>query len=78
MTEFTQADLLRYFYGETSESKTAEIRAALQKDSKLRDSYNQLKLTLNALDEAKSSPSQSVMDKILKYAASKQPKVQTH
>ncbi len=78
MTEFTQTDLLRYFYGETSEGKTEEIRAALQKDSKLRDSFNELKQTMNALDEAKSTPSQSVMDRIFKYAASKQPKVQTH
>ncbi len=78
MTEFTQADLLRYFYGETSESKTEEIRVALQKDSRLRDSFNELKQTLNALDEAKSTPSKSVMDRIFGYAASKQPKVQTH
>lgn len=78
MTEITQTDLLRYIYGETSESKSARIKAALQKDFQLRESYNQLKQTQQALDTAGSAPSQSVMDRILKYAESKQPKVQTH
>lgn len=78
MTEITQTDLLRYIYGETSESKSARIKAALQKDFRLRESYNQLMQTQQALDSAKASPSKSVMNRIMNYAASKQADVQTH
>ena len=78
MTEITQTDLLRYIYGETSERKSTQIKAALKKDFQLRESYKQLKQTQQALDNEKSAPSKSVTDRILKYAASKQPRVQTH
>lgn len=78
MTEFTQDDLLRYLYGETSEKKTAAIRAALQKDAKLRGDFDQLKSLQNNLDQLKASPSKKTIDNILKYAATKQSNVQTH
>lgn len=78
MTEFTQDDLLRYLYGETSEKKTAAIRAALRKDAKLRGDFDQLKSLQNNLDQLKASPSKKTIDNILKYAATKQSNVQTH
>ncbi|MBN9349726.1 MAG: hypothetical protein J0H55_03495 [Chitinophagaceae bacterium] len=78
MTEFTQDDLLRYLYGETSEKKTAAIRAALRKDAKLRGDFDQLKSLQNKLDQLKASPSKKTIDNILKYAATKQSNVQTH
>lgn len=78
MTEFTQDDLLRYLYGETSEKKTAAIRAALGKDAKLRGDLDQLKSLQNKLDQLKASPSKKTIDNILKYAATKQSNVQTH
>lgn len=78
MNEISQEDLVRYSYGETSEKKTAAIRAALKKDLKLRESYEQLKSVQKGLDTLKASPSPRTIDKILKYAASKHSKVQAH
>ena len=39
MIKFTPEDLVRYLYNETSEQKTASIKAALQTDWNLRESY---------------------------------------
>ncbi len=78
MTEFTQDDLLRFLYGETSEKKTAAIKAAIKKDFKLRETYDQLRSLQNNLDEAKMNPSDEVINKIMKYAVSKHAKVQAH
>lgn len=78
MNQITQEDLLRYSYGETSEHKTALIEEALKKDFKLKESYEQLKAMQQSLDSLKSSPSDEVMQRIFKYAASKQGKVQAH
>ena len=72
MTKITQEDLVRYLYKETSERKTVEITAALQTDYILKESYNQLLATYNALDEEMVSPRQQAVDNILKYAAKKE------
>lgn len=78
MTEITQEDLLRYIYSETSSQKTAAIEDALKKDFKLKESLDQLKTMHNTLDSMKETPSDDVMQRIFKYAASKQGKVQAH
>ncbi len=72
MTKITQEDLVRYLYKETSERKTAAITAALQTDYILKESYNQLLATYNAMDEGIVAPRQQAVDNILKYAAKKQ------
>lgn len=78
MNQITQEDLLRYSYGETSDQKSALIEEALKKDFKLKESFEQMKAMQHSLDSLKASPSESVMQRIYKYAASKQDKVQAH
>ncbi|MBS1735007.1 MAG: hypothetical protein JSS98_00190 [Bacteroidetes bacterium] len=72
MTKITQEDLVRYLYKETSERKTVEITTALQTDYVLRESYNKLLATYQAMNEGKVSPRKEAVDYILKYAAKKQ------
>lgn len=72
MTKITPEDLVRYLYNETSELKTASIRAALQTDWNLRESYeNLLNSELNLNNIELSSPRAESVNKILEYASKK-------
>lgn len=71
MIKFTPEDLVRYLYNETSEQKTASIKAALQTDWNLRETYEQLASSLKNLSEVKFSPMPETINKILEYASKK-------
>lgn len=68
MPSITQEDLLLYLYGETSPEQTQEIKIALEQDWNLKEAYLQLEQTKNELDGFSLSPSESSVNKILKYA----------
>ena len=68
MHNFTQEDLLLYLYNETSPSRTAEIKTALESDFTLREQYEELVSAQNRLETLKMSPSQQTIDNILNYA----------
>jgi hypothetical protein len=72
MIEITQEELVRYLYHETSEEKTALIKAALQSDWNLREKFEKISNTHASLDEIKFSPRTQAVNKILEYAAKKQ------
>ena len=72
MIKFTQEDLIRYLYKETSKQKTAAIRAALETDWNLQESYQNLLSSHKDLNNISLSPRQEVVNNILKYAAKKQ------
>ncbi len=65
---FTQNDVLRYYYNETSEQESAEIKQALIINADLMEVYKQLKSSGSLLDEVKKEPSKQVIDKILNYS----------
>lgn len=65
---FTQSDVIRYFYNETSEQESAEIKQALIINADLMEVYKQLKTTGSLLDEINSEPSKDVIGKILNYS----------
>jgi len=65
---FTQDDMIRYAYHETSESETLEIEQALLCDAKLQDIYKEISGVINKLDANMKVPSQIVIDNILNYA----------
>ncbi len=65
---FTQNDVLRYYYNETSEQESAEIKQALIINADLMEVYKQLKSTGSLLNEVKKEPSKQVIDKILNYS----------
>jgi hypothetical protein len=69
MIKFTPEDLVRYLYNETSEQKTASIKAALQTDWNLRETYEKLASSLKNLSEVSFSPRTETINKILEYAS---------
>lgn len=71
MTNFTPEDLLQYLYKETSETQTAAIEEALQKDWTLREKLAVLKASMQRLDKIKVSPRTEVVLNVLNYAREK-------
>ncbi len=68
MHNFTQTDLLLFLYNETTQSQTAQIKAALETDWNLREKFEELTSAHAQLETLKMSPSQSTLDNILNYA----------
>jgi hypothetical protein len=75
MIKFSQEDLIRYLYKETSQQKTAAIKAALETDWNLQESYQTLLSSHRNLNNISLSPRQEVINNILAYAAKKQDQV---
>lgn len=78
MIKITQEDLVRYLYNETSDRKTAAIKAALQTDWNLRESYEKLLISQKNLNKIKFSPRTESIGKILEYASKKHAQVTSH
>jgi len=79
MTEITQEDILRYHYGETSDQKSAAIKAAIKGNSKVKESVDELNTLKQTFDKLVSGPSDDCVNRILKYGKQKQQsRVQTH
>ncbi len=78
MIKITPEDLVRYLYNETSEQKTVSIKAALQIDWNLRESYEKLLNSQKNLNKIKFSPRPESVDKILEYASKKHAQVTSH
>ena len=72
MNKFTQEDLVQYLYKETSEQKTAAIKAALDTDWNLRNSFEQLSSGLKDLEKVNLSPRNETIDKILQHITNTQ------
>lgn len=71
MINFTPEDLLQYLYKETSETETAAIEAALEKDWTLREKMNVLKASMRRLDRITESPRTQIVLNVLSYAREK-------
>ncbi|HMT72569.1 MAG TPA: hypothetical protein PKA77_00750 [Chitinophagaceae bacterium] len=71
MTNFTPEDLLLYLYKETSDTETAAIEAALEKDWTLREKLNVLKASMRRLDRITESPRTQIVLNVLNYAREK-------
>ena len=65
---FTQNDLIRFLYHETSEEETKEINKALLCDSNLQAQYKELNDAYKQVDQAKLEPSAASIQNILNYA----------
>lgn len=65
---FTQNDLIRYLYHETSEEETREINKALLCDSLLQTQWKELHSSKKSLDAAHLQPSADVVLNILGYS----------
>ena len=71
MIKVTPEELIRYIYNETSPQKTENIKAALQTDWNLRETYERLISTNKELSELRFSPRIETVNKILEYASKK-------
>lgn len=78
MIKITPEDLVRYSYNETSEQKSAAIKAALQTDWNLRESYEKILNSQKNLNSIKLSPRSESVNKILEYASKKHAQVTSH
>ena len=65
---FTQHDLMRRLYHETSEEETGEIDKALLCDSELQRQYKELAEIKNQLGEVALQPTEETTQNILNYA----------
>lgn len=71
---FTQNDLIRYIYHETSEEETREISKALICDAELQLQFNELKAVTKEMDKAEMQPSATAIANILNYSRGLQEK----
>ena len=69
---FTQNDLMRYLYHETTEKEEQEISKALLTDTELRVMYQSMLALKTEMDKAQLEPSPSTVLNILSYARSEQ------
>ena len=67
---FTQDDLIRFLYHETSEEENVELGRALKQDAELALQYKELQGTIKRLDDSMAEPSAASIDAILKYSKS--------
>ncbi|WP_420388540.1 hypothetical protein [Roseivirga sp.] len=67
---FTQDDLVRYIYKETSEEENAELVSAMLFDEELEKNYTSLKDVISGLDASMKEPSDKTIDSILSYSKS--------
>ena len=67
---FTQDELIRFFYQETSKIETKEIEKALVIESQLAEEYKKLVSVINRLDEVEETPSTSSIQNIFNYSKS--------
>lgn len=67
---FTQDDLVRYIYKETSLEETSEIEIAMLFDEQLADTYAEIFSVVSDLDGALKSPSEKAIDSIISYSKS--------
>jgi len=68
---FTQLDLVKFLYGESSQQKLAAISVALETDWNLRESFEQIAAGQKNLEEVNLSPREEAVNKILQYIPKK-------
>lgn len=78
MTKFTPEDLVQYLYKETSVQKTAAIKAALNRDWDLQESFQQIIAAQKNLEEIKLSPREEAVNRILQHTSKKLGQLHSH
>lgn len=67
---FTQDDLVRFIYQDTTEEENTELKSALVCDTELMDCYKKLLEIKQDLDGAFIEPPKTVIDTVLSYSKS--------
>ena len=68
MHSFTPEDIVQYVYNETSQEKSAMLKAALETDWILREKFEAISTAINGLERITLSPRKIAVDNILNYA----------
>lgn len=68
MHNFTPEDLVQYLYQETSPSKTAEIKAALEADWSLREKLEVMRSAQAKLEPVTFTPREETIANIMEHA----------
>jgi hypothetical protein len=68
MDIYTQENMIRFLYKETTAEETAAIQLALDTDWALREKFEILRRTMEGLNTFSASPRASVVQSLLKYA----------
>jgi hypothetical protein len=71
MIKITPEDLVQYLYKETTAKKTAAIKAALETDWELQQSFREIINAQKELEPVNLSPRKEALNKILEHASSK-------
>lgn len=67
---FTQNDIIRYLYHETSEQESASIESALLRDNNLLKVYQELSLIKRQLGRVVSDPDEKIISSVMAYSKS--------
>lgn len=78
MNKFSPEDLVQYLYKETSERKTEAIKAALEIDWDLQESFKQLQAGQENLEEVALFPREEAVNKILQHISRKEGQLHSH
>ena len=78
MNKFSPDDLVQYLYKETSGRKTEAIKAALEIDWDLQESYKQLQAAQENLEEVVLFPREEAVNKILQHVSRKEGQLHSH
>ena len=73
MLNYTTEDLILFLYRETSDKETESIREALENDWDLKEKYDVLRNSMQALDKMVESPRSESIKAILNYAGVSSP-----
>lgn len=65
---FTQEDLIRYYYDEMNAEEAQNLKAALKNDQALRQQFDTLSQTCQKLDDAFLNPSETSVDIIREHS----------
>jgi hypothetical protein len=69
ITTFTEIDLIRYLYGESSDNEKTDIENALICDPELEEKYSDLTLNTSLLDCLFFDPSEITLEKIFSFSS---------
>ncbi|UII28436.1 hypothetical protein LVD15_08395 [Fulvivirga maritima] len=67
---FTQDDVIRFIYNETTTAERDEIKQAMLCDAELEEQYKELLAITNFLDNSVSTPSDTLVSNIINYSKS--------
>lgn len=65
---FTEDDLVRFIYGETTPTESEAIANAIMVDDVMQDTYRKLKETVSFMNKGMMAPGEKVVNNILNYS----------